>query len=340
MGRMAWFRRAPARESDREYPSPGEQQHIDSLIRLLREKMERDYAGARVLRDAHPKLHGCVHAEFRVRADLESELAVGIFEPGRVYPALVRFSNQNATVSSDTGRDIRGAAIKLFGIEPPVLEQDDPGEATQDFILITVDRFVTADVAEFDGLVRALVAGLDRKVLYFLRHPRVLRNVLASLRHHDNPLGARYFSVVPYRLGARAVKYSLIPRTPAVAPEKRGHDHLRRAMADQLRRGDAVFEFTVQCQTDPRHMPIEDAGVTWSERRAPFRAVASLHIPQQQFDTGDMRSLAENLAFNPWHCRPEHTPIGGINRARRQVYRALADFRRERNGVRPPRTPP
>lgn len=334
---MAWFRRAPARERDREYPPPEEQQHIDSLIRVLRQKMERDYAGATVLRDAHPKLHGCVRAEFRVRADLEPELAVGLFQPGRAYSALVRFSNQNATVSSDTARDIRGAAIKLLGIEPPVLEQDDPGEATQDFILITVDRFVTADVAQFDGLVRALVGGFGRKALYFLRHPRALRNLLMSLRHHDNPLGARYFSVAPYRLGARAVKYSLSPRTPAVTPERRGHDHLRRAMADQLRRGDAAFEFAVQFQSDARRMPIEDAGVTWSETRAPFRALASLHIPQQEFDTDEMRSLAENLAFNPWHCRPEHTPIGGINRARRQVYRALADFRRERNGVRPPR---
>jgi hypothetical protein len=59
----------------------------------------------------------------------------------------------------------------------------------------------------------------------------------------------------------------------------------------------------------------------------------SLHIPQQQCDTDEMRGLAEDLVFNPWHCRPEHSPIGGFNRARRQVYRALADFRRERNGV-------
>jgi hypothetical protein len=335
---MAWLRRTPARVLDREYPPPDEQHHIDSLIRVLRRKMERDYAGATVLRDAHPKLHGCVRAEFSVRADLEPELAVGVFEPGRVYRALVRFSNQNATVSSDSARDIRGAAIKLFGVDPPVIEQDNPGEVTQDFILITVDRFVTADVAQFDGLVRALVGGLDRKAFYFLRHPRVLRNLLASLRHHDNPLGARYFSVSPYRLGARAVKYSLSPRSPALLPESRGRDHLRHAMANQLGRGDAVFEFAVQLQSDPRRMPIEDAGVTWSEARAPFRAVASLHIPQQEFDTDEMRGLAENLAFNPWHCRPEHAPIGGINRARRQVYRALADFRRERNGVRPVRT--
>jgi hypothetical protein len=49
----------------REYPPADEQAHIDGLIRVLREKMERDYVNRRTLRDAHPKIHGCVHGELR-----------------------------------------------------------------------------------------------------------------------------------------------------------------------------------------------------------------------------------------------------------------------------------
>ena len=43
------------------------------------------------LRDAHPKAHGCVRADFQVEKDLPPRLAQGIFLPGRTYPALIRF---------------------------------------------------------------------------------------------------------------------------------------------------------------------------------------------------------------------------------------------------------
>jgi hypothetical protein len=39
------------------------------------------------VRDAHPKAHGCVVAEFRVEDDLPQYLAQGVFTPGRTYPA-------------------------------------------------------------------------------------------------------------------------------------------------------------------------------------------------------------------------------------------------------------
>jgi hypothetical protein len=327
--------RAEASPGTEEPGTSDDARLADSLTRLLRAKMARDYGvgpGARpMLRDAHPKLHGLVDAEFTVHADLPAELRTGVLEPGRRYAALVRFSNQNARVSRDDRGDIRGAAIKLLDVDPPVLDRDEAGPATQDFVLISVDRFVTANAAQFDGLLKALVGSLPRKIWFFLRHPRALRNLLTSLRRHDNPLGVRYFSVVPYRLGDHIVKYALTPTTPSLAPARRGPHHLRETMAAQLTDGHATFDFAVQPRTEPDRMPIEDAGVTWSEARAPFRAVATLRIPAQRFDTAERRALAERLAFNPWHARPEHEPLGAINRARRVVYRALADFRRKQH---------
>jgi hypothetical protein len=91
------------------------------------------------------------------------------------------------------------------------------------------------------------------------------------------------------------------------------------------------FEFAVQLRADPTRMPIEDATVRWSERDAPFRKVATLEIPVQDFDTPERQHFAENLSFNPWRCLPEHRPLGGISRARRQVYRALSAYRHDRN---------
>ena len=320
-------------ELNTEYPPADEQEHIDSLIRELRGKMDRDYANTRMLRDAHPKMHGCVHGEFTVLPGLNAELGIGLFRESTTYPVWLRFSNQNNGVSPDAKPDIRGVAIKLMGVPGEKLIESDPHCRTHDFILISDNRFVTKDVAQFDGLIKGLVGGLPKMAWFFLTHPRVLRNLMSSLRKFSNPLGIRYFSVAPYLFGKRAVRYSLTPRN-AAETEIPGHpspDYLKEAMVKQLTAGNAVFDFAVQFQTDPYTMPIEDPGIAWDEEASPFHTVATVTIPSQVFDTPSRVQFGDNLAFNPWRCLPEHRPLGGISRARRQVYQALTKFRHERN---------
>ena len=65
-----------------ECPSPDEQLHIDSLIEHLRRKMSSDYTSGRTLRDAHPKMHGCVRADFLVESSLSPNLGIGVFSLG------------------------------------------------------------------------------------------------------------------------------------------------------------------------------------------------------------------------------------------------------------------
>src|SRR5262245_48977772 len=61
------------------------------------------------LRDAHPKANGCAQAEFQIRDDLPPDLARGIFQPGRKYRALIRFSNGNPDpMRPDARADARG----------------------------------------------------------------------------------------------------------------------------------------------------------------------------------------------------------------------------------------
>jgi hypothetical protein len=264
---------------------------------------------------------------------LPAELAIGLFATSSSYPVWVRFSNQNNAVSPDAKPDIRGVAIKLVGVPGDKLIDSDPHCTTHDFILISDSRFVTKDVAEFDGLVKGLRGGKLKLAWYFLTHLRVLRNLMSSLKKFGNPLTIRYFSVAPYLLGNRAVKYSLIPRdaSDVPVPDHPADDYLKQAMVKQLATGEAVFDFAVQFQTDPYHMPIEDPGITWSEEESPFHKVATLTIPPQVFDTAERAEFGDNLSFDPWRCLPEHRPLGGISRARRQVYQALSKFRHERN---------
>ena len=327
------IRKGQTRELGQEYPPANEQQHIDSLIRQLRAKMEGEYGKSRILRDAHPKMHGCVRGEFVVASDLPEELRIGLFKQRNTYPVWLRFSNQSGTVAPDAKGDIRGIALKLMGVDGEKLLPNATHGTTHDFILISERRFVTRDVAEFDALVNALTGGPLKMILFFLTNLRAARNLFVSLKHFSNPLGIRYFSVAPYLLGKRAVKYSLTPRVAGsgVVPVHPSDDYLREAMVKQLSSGAAVFDFSVQVQTDPYTMPIEDPGVTWDETVSPFRNVATLTIGPQEFDTPQQREFGDNLVFNPWRCLPEHQPLGGIGRARKQVYQALSAFRHERN---------
>jgi hypothetical protein len=327
-------------ELGREYPPPDEQKHIDSLVLQLRRKMERDYANSRILRDAHPKMHGCVRGEFAIEPDLPEELRAGIFSRSRRFPVWIRFSNQSGTVSPDKKGDIRGVALKLMGVEGEKLLPNETAGNTHDFILISEDRFVTKDVAQFDALVRALTGGPLKILWFFLRTPRAARNLKASLKRFANPLGIRYFSVAPYLLGKQAVKYCLTPRDAGETPfpGQPSNDFLKEAMVRQLTSHSAVFDFSVQFQLDAKRMPIEDPGVAWDEAVSPFRRVATLAIPSQVFDTPERREFGDNLSFNPWRCLPEHRPLGGISRARRQVYQELSVFRHQRNSA-PPAEP-
>jgi hypothetical protein len=77
-------------------------------------------------------------------------------------------------------------------------------------------------------------------------------------------------------------------------------------------------------------MPIEDATVEWKEHDSPYRAVARIRIPQQEIGDAETTSACEDSAFSPWHSLVAHRPLGSMNRARREIYRVMAQFRSQR----------
>jgi hypothetical protein len=93
-----------------------------------------------------------------------------------------------------------------------------------------------------------------------------------------------------------------------------------------------VFDLTVQLQTDPRRMPVENNGVRWPERLSPRIPVARLRLPAQRFDSSAQLAFADNLSYNSWHCVSSHRPLGNQNRARRVIYVQLSKLRQEMNG--------
>jgi len=328
-----------------EQAPPDEQLYITDLIDTLRQKMMTDYAGRQTLRGAHPKMHGCVEATFNIEPKLDPRLRAGIFAEGMPssHQALVRFSNASETAQDDAKADIRGVAIKLLGVEGDKLIDGEEHSKNHDFLLISHNRFMSPDVQEFSALTAALTSG--KLARYLLTHPATAVRVIRAMGKHPSPLTIPYWSVVPYLLGCSAVKYKLSLSKPEAAeiPANPTANYLSDALWKRLGEGDVSFDFMVQLQTDPDSMPVEDATVGWSERTSPFIKVATLVIGSQTLQDPGLPQLqrrAEDMTFNPWRCLPDHRPLGGLNRARRQIYRALSSFRHGRNAVDDQSDPP
>ena len=325
-----------------EYPEPDERDTVEQLVALLRGVVEQHFFTGLHYRDVHVKGHAAVRAEFVVDADLPQDLRVGVFKDPRTFPAWIRYSNSNHVPSPDIRGDIRGLAIKLVGVPGRKLLEPQQDADTHDFVFLSTDVFLTGTARDFYKFVKAgalnyrwSAGDLLRIAGFILTHLNVGFGLIANSKKFASLLEMDWYSATPYRFGDRAVKYRLKPRQPRVSqlPSHPAHNYLRERLAADLAREGAWFDFMIQFQRDPRREPIENALVPWDERHAPFRKVASVWLPRQTVDTPERRMIAENLSMNPWHCLPEHRPIGGVNRVRKEVYFAISQFRHERNGV-------
>jgi hypothetical protein len=312
---------------------PQEQAEIDALIGRMRRLMTERDEGRTQQRDVHMKMLGLLRAEFTV-PELPPDLRVGLFAQPGTYKAWVRYSNSASFTERDIKGDIRGMAIKLMGVPGRKVLDSHADASTHDFLVVTALNFPARTAAEIDALVANVVQGsLWVKLLFLLTHPRAAWILLTTMVRHANMLQNLYCSVVPYRFGSQAVKYIAVPRTDQRErlPSSPTPDFLRERLVRDLAQGDASFDFCVQFQRDEDCMPLDDPFCAWSLQLSPPRKVATLRILQQSFDTDAIRSYGENLSFTPWHCLPDHLPLGALNRTRRAVYDTLSTYRRERN---------
>lgn len=323
---------------------PGEREATQAIAQAITAKIEKSYAPRSLARrDAHPRAHGCVRARFEVEDSLPPAFAQGVLQPSTRYAAWIRFSNGASDPTRPDGAgDARGMAIKLTGVPGPKLLADEQG--TQDFILINHPAFFIDDPQRYAVFFRRLnssnpLVRLAAPLALGFRGAAMAREIAAS--QIANPLYARYFSMVPYRLGnevsKQAVKFSA---RPCIARDNEPEEEaakdptfLRKAMRATLEQDDACFEFLVQPRTSPS-MSVERSMIEWKESEAPFHKVATITIPKQSFDLPAQHEFCENLSFSPWHARSEHRPLGVVNRVRRVVYDTISGVRHERNSER------
>ena len=311
-----------------EIMAPDEAAVVGEFITFLREASARRYPTGVIRRFNQARHSGCVEAEFTVLDTLPPEHRVGLFARPRTFPAFIRFAN--AASVSDREKDLRGMSIKVRSVDGDNLM---PGETAQDFVLNSHPVMMAPGTREFLELLRAVEAGGLTRAFYFLSHPKATRVALAARQNPPSHLDISYWSTTPYLYGeGRAVKYIARPHaTSKHDPPRRLTDtYLRDALISHLAHSDATFDFMIQFQTDSKTMPIEDASVEWKEQDSPYIPVARIRIPQQKLDSAERETACEQVAFNPWHALPAHRPLGNFNRARRDIYNAMAGFRESR----------
>jgi hypothetical protein len=319
---------------------PGEEEFLDSIISSFQAQMRLLWKPGGFERGGNTKTHGIVRGEFVVHDDLPAELRHGIYAEPRTYRAWVRFSGPGPYITPDIDDvGFMSISIKLMGVPGPKLMDEE--KFTQDMFGVSPPTFVTPDTkANAQLQIESLK---NAQIYYFLNfhRPHILDLIMQGLwiKTQSSPFEAPYFSCVPYLLGeGQAMQYSLwpqskkrtrIPRLPLRPPD----DYLRDAMVASLAAGDVTFDVRVQRQTDAHLMPIENAAVLWPERLSPRVSVATLRLPRQTFSSPAQMEFAKRLSYNPWHCIPQHRPLGNQGRARRRMYWELSKLRHTMNAV-------
>jgi hypothetical protein len=319
---------------------PDEEAYLDSIISSFEKQIRELWKPGRFERGGNTKTHGIVRGEFLVHEGLPVDFRHGIFAKPQTYRAWVRFSGPGPYINPDIDDvGFMSISIKLMGVPGPKLM--DLEKFTQDFVGICTPTFVTPDTkANAQLQIESLK---NAQIFYFLNlhRPHVLDLIMQSLwiKTQSSPFEAPYFSCVPYLLGeGQAMQYSVWPKSKRRTPVPRlpfrpPDDYLRNAMVATLAEEDVEFDIRLQLQTDPYRMPIENAAVLWPEKLSPRVSVATLRLPRQKFDSPAQLDFARLLSYNPWHCIPEHRPLGNQSRARRKMYETLSQLRHTMNNV-------
>ncbi|MET0069485.1 MAG: catalase family protein [Candidatus Thiodiazotropha sp.] len=316
-----------------------EEQSLDAIIDLMMDQMRGHFKPGKYERGGNTKTHGILRATVTIRDDLPEHCRKGVFATPRSYPAYVRYSGPGPDVPADID-DVGfvSMAVKLMDVPGEKLMEEE--RYTQDFITICTPTFVTPNTRENAKLQYWSL--VDMPIYYFLNpgDSHLLDFFMQSLWNETqyNPLGQRYWSCVPYLLGeGQAMMYSFVPRSevereiPGLPFGTPPFNYLRENMVKTLGKKDVEFDLMIQLQTDPHRMPIENAAVRWPEKLSPFIPAARVHIPRQQFDSEKQFAFARRLKMNPWHCLPEHRPLGNQSRARQRMYLELSKFRQSMN---------
>lgn len=326
-------------------------QVVESMARVNRLMFDKH---RHAIRDAHAKSHGVLRGELRIYPNLPEPLAQGLFKTPTTYPVIIRFSTAPGAIGPDGQPTFRGMALKVVGVPGTKFLPDQADALTQDFLLVnhpviptgTVETYLQAQLKQEQAadtpsaLQKAksqLITGVH-KVLDAVGVDLEPADPLGTGKPNTHILGETFFSMAALRYGDYIAKLSAKPFSEAVTALQgqeidSGNDSaLRDLVVAFFATQGAEYELGAQLCTDLTTMPIEDGSVEWPQAQSPYQPIAKLVIPAQQAYSPARRVYVDDvLTFNPFHCLPEHRPLGNIMRVRRLAYETSSQYRHQMN---------
>ena len=290
-------------------------------------------AGGRpALRAVFRKVHGVASGWLRFEDDRPDWTRHGIFA-GNAHRCWMRFSSDVPPDADDGGNGTLGLGIKLFGAPSPSLAVVDPDAPTADLLFQNHDVFFVDTGADMCRFTDLSLKGKAKE--WFAAHPETEQILADMAKHEDSVLAATYSSTLPYACGTgTAVKYRLVPQQAGPSrAEPIDKDRLRTDLRLRLSEDPAAFAFELQ-RPELGFIPdLDRATQRWPEADAPFVAIGTLVLDQQDMSVEGQGAYGENLAFSPWRVPEENRPLGSIAESRRAAYPSSAAQRHGVNGI-------
>ncbi len=289
----------------------------------IQARKSKKYGTGRAL---HRKQLSAARGHLEVLSALPDFARQGLFAKPAKFDLWVRLSNGGLDHAPDRRPDIRGFAIRVFGVQGESALGNGAAKS-QDFTLINQEVFGFPKSKEFVDFVAAAAEGNAALLKYLLQRYGLLggpARLLKMLKTVGKPFGGfateTLYSAVPMACGAFAVRVRLLPAasngtaTPGASADW-GAD-----FAARLARQDLQWDLQLQPFVSEALTPIEDASVNWP---SPYSTVARLSLPRQDSTGAQAAQLlgeVEASVFDPWQALAAHRPLGDVQRARKVVY--------------------
>ena len=306
--------------------APDEEQRYAAYAQQFAQIQARRSARWGAGRALHRKQLTAAHGTLEVLDGLPPYARHGLFATPHDYDVWIRLSNGGLDRAADSVPDIRGFALRVFGVEGDSALGNGPAKS-QDFTLINQESFGFSSSDEFVSFVVAASQGNGALLKHVFKRygllggPRRLGKMLKTVGKPFSGFATEpLFSAVPMANGPYAVRVRLLPTSANGTAELGANTDWGRDFSARLARAPLHWDLQLQFFTSEESTPIEDASVNWV---TPYTTVARLMLPKQDCASPEGAALAEQVeatVIDPWQALAEHRPLGDIQRARKVVY--------------------
>ena len=337
-------------------------------VHAVQERLAREhFAGVRK-RVFHAKKHANLLGTLSLRHDRPAVVRRGIFadEAKQRYNVLARFSNGVGTEQHDLKPDVRGVALKIFGVGASPTAT--PAEMRcVDWLMTNSTNPFGRDQEEFVEFMEANAGSALDLAGYLAHHSKVLELLIkATARVVPSLATERYWSGHPYLLGDdAAMKFNIAPTVDVDPSAGIVHDHAEAGRLNSLVQRAANETGGIEERiarwfalhapgASPLHSDYLRRDLLHRLAKAPLRFTLSVQLEKSAESTPiedtlvewketDTPSLPvadleldrestevdnESLRFTPAHFIAAHRPLGNLARGRLFTYNASQDGRR------------